>query len=152
MISGSVFIRRKDLNMKWLVYGLLVLLLISCEDGRVEEGGSENTSDGREIAREKVVKDVGKVDMDFNNDGVNDAIKQVTINRDGHHRVIHVYIKEPRGFVPTYDNDDNQMVYPGDSIVKVSDEKFKFMYHGGDYFVFNFEKKDGQWIAQQAEY
>lgn len=131
---------------------VLILVFIACNNGGSKDSGTSGQDDADvEIIREKAVKDVDQVDLDFNNDGLNDAIKQVTINRDGHNRVIHVYIREPRGFVPTYDNDDNQMVYPGDSIVQVSDETFKFMYHGGDYFLFNFEEKDGQWIARQTE-
>lgn len=138
--------------MKRLWQIILILVFIACNnEGSGDNGVSGQENSDQEIIREKAIKDVDQIDFDFNNDGMNDAIKQVTVNQDGHHRVIHVFIQEEHGFVPTYDNDDNQMVYPGDSIVQVSDEKFKFMYHGGDYFLFKFEEKDGQWIARQTE-
>ena len=133
-----------------ILFALLIILFSCNEDGNNDQ--SINKEAGNRIsAKPTANRDVKTVGYDFNDDGINDGIKQMSENEEGKMRVVYVYIKEDGQFVPTYDQYENEMMYPGDSIQKTEKGNFKFMYHSGDYFTFDFEKEEGNWIARQVQ-
>ena len=130
----------------------LVCVLSACLSSDESTQSDINSTD-KEKLNEKVISnlDVDPSVHDFNGDGIQDATRTLTTAHDGGRKVIHIYMKVDDGYVSTYDGFDNEMVYPGDSIIQVSEKRFTFMYENGDHFTFEFIKDQGKWIAWQIQ-